>query len=149
MPRQKLTGSCAIKNCNSQVNSFRNITQDLIDKIEKCSDFSYDYLKVNEDQICYEHYMNIINFIISQSFNNEKSITWIDLEDLIEISKISLNNSNIPIDYLQNYKRNNFIDLDLNNFSNIKIKIVENNIIFSKKNFNKLIDIIINQTIQI
>ncbi|CAG8792499.1 12284_t:CDS:2, partial [Dentiscutata erythropus] len=84
-----------------------------------------------------------------QSSNNEKSKTWVDLGDLIEISKISLNNSNMPIDYLQNYKENDFIDLDLNNFSNIKIKIVENDIIFSKKNFNKLIDIIINQTNQI
>ncbi|CAG8813917.1 22960_t:CDS:1, partial [Dentiscutata erythropus] len=63
MFRQKLTGPCAINNCNSQINSFRNVTQDLIDKIEKCSDFSYDYLKVNEDQICFEHYMNIVNFI--------------------------------------------------------------------------------------
>jgi hypothetical protein len=135
MSCQRLTRPCAINNCNSQVNSFRNVIQVLIDKIEKCLDFSYDYLKVNKDQICFEHYINIVNFITSQSSNNEKSKTWIDLGDLIEISKISLNNSNIPIDYLQNFKENDFIVLDLNNFSNIKIKIVKNNIIFSKKKF--------------
>ncbi|CAG8579262.1 4657_t:CDS:2, partial [Scutellospora calospora] len=87
MPHPRLTGPCAINNCNSQVNSIRNIIQDLIDKIEKCLDFSYDYLKVNEDQICFEHYMNIVNFITSQSSNNKKSKTWIDLGDLIEITQ--------------------------------------------------------------
>ncbi|CAG8702923.1 9856_t:CDS:1, partial [Cetraspora pellucida] len=45
MAHQKLTRSCAINNCNSQVNSFRNMIQDLIDKIEQYLDPSYDYLK--------------------------------------------------------------------------------------------------------
>ncbi|CAG8797454.1 22822_t:CDS:1, partial [Gigaspora rosea] len=41
MPRQKLTGPCAVKDCTSSVKSFRNVTQDLKDKADKYFDSQY------------------------------------------------------------------------------------------------------------
>ncbi|CAG8675981.1 16669_t:CDS:2 [Dentiscutata erythropus] len=152
MPRRKLTGPCAVTNCNNSVKSYRNVTQDLKTKIDLYFDSQYNYLKVNQDQICFEHYMNIVNFVAfaNQISENTTPRTFIDLGDIIEYSKISLNNSNSNtlIDYLKLYEEHQYIDLDPNNFSNIKVKIVNNGIFIDRSNFNELINIIINQNIQ-
>ncbi|CAG8766900.1 19469_t:CDS:1, partial [Gigaspora margarita] len=123
MPCPKLTGPCAVHNCNNSVKSYRNVTEELKNKIDQYLDLQYNYLKVNQDQICFEHYMNIVNFAASQESKNTKPATFIDLGDIIEYSKIISNNFNAPIDYLKLYEEHQYIDLDLNNFSNIKIKI--------------------------
>src|SRR5260363_293845 len=116
MPRQKLTGPCAVNNCNNSVKSYRNVTQDLKTKIDLYFDSQYNYLKVNQDQICFEHYMNIVNFVANQISENTRPRTFIDLGDIIEYSKIILNNSDTnnsdtdtnnsdtSIDYLNLYK---------------------------------------------
>ncbi|CAG8816655.1 24151_t:CDS:1, partial [Dentiscutata erythropus] len=95
------------------------------------NDLQYNYLKVNQDQICFEHYINIVNFVnfvANQISENIRPRTFINLGDIIEYSKISLNNSNSNtlIDYLKLYEEHQYIDLDLNNFSNIEVKIVNN-----------------------
>ncbi|KAF0446152.1 hypothetical protein F8M41_002967 [Gigaspora margarita] len=106
MPHQKLTGPCAIKDCTSSVKSFKNVIQDLKDKTNKYFDSQFNYLKVNQDKICFEHYMN----------------------DIIETIKIISNNTPIDNDYLKIYEEQQYIDLDINNFLNIKIKIVDNGV---------------------
>ncbi|CAG8831213.1 3875_t:CDS:1, partial [Gigaspora margarita] len=131
MLRKKLTGPCAVNNCNNLVKSYRNVTQDLKNKINLYFDSQYNYLKVDHDQICFEHYMNIVNFVTNQISENTRPRTFIDLGDIIEYSKIILNNSNTNnsdtlIDYLNLYEEHQYIDLDFNNFSNIKIKIIDN-----------------------
>src|SRR5260364_177469 len=150
MPRQKLTGPCAVNNCNNSVKSYRNVTQDLKTKIDLYFDSQYNYLKVNQDQICFEHYMNIVNFVANQISENTRPRTFIYLGDIIEYSKIRSNNSNSNtlIDYLKLYEEHQYIDLDSNNFSNIKVKIINDGIVIDRSNFNKLISIIINQNIQ-
>ncbi|CAG8457622.1 38242_t:CDS:1, partial [Gigaspora margarita] len=131
MPHKKLIEPCAINNCNNLVKSYRNIIQDLKNKINLYFDLQYNYLKVSHDQICFEHYMNIVNFVANQISENTRTRTFIDLGDIIEYSKIILNNSNTNnfdtlIDYLNLYKEHQYIDLDFNNFSNTKIKIIDN-----------------------
>ncbi|CAG8852740.1 289_t:CDS:1, partial [Gigaspora margarita] len=98
-----------------------------------------------------------------QISENTKPRTFIDLGDIIEYSKIILNNSDrnnsdtnnsdtnnsdTLIDYLNLYEKHQYIDLDFNNFSNIKIKIINDGILIDQSNFNKLINRIINQKIQ-
>ncbi|CAG8801720.1 25246_t:CDS:2, partial [Gigaspora margarita] len=130
MPCQKLTGPCAVHNCNNLVKSYRNVIQ------------------ANQDQICFECYMNIVNFVASQVSKNTIPATFIDLGDIIEYSKIISNNSNVPINYLKCYEEHQYIDFDLNNFSNIKMKMINDGIFIDQSNFNKLIYRIINQKIQ-
>ncbi|CAG8641666.1 9249_t:CDS:2, partial [Racocetra fulgida] len=102
----------------------------------------------DQDQICFEHYMQIVNFVAEQISKNEKLLTFVDLGDFIETNKLFLDNSNIPIDYLKNYEKHQYIDLKSNNFSNIKIKILNDDIFINKQNFNKLIDKLINQNLE-
>ncbi|CAG8823113.1 19231_t:CDS:1, partial [Gigaspora margarita] len=107
--------------------------------------------------------MNIVNFVASQISKNTRPRTFIDLGNIIEYSKIILNNSDTNnsdtnnsntnnsdalIDYLNLYEEHQYIDLDFNNFSNIKIKIINDGILIDRSNFNKLINRIINQKIQ-
>ncbi|CAG8633370.1 1563_t:CDS:1 [Racocetra fulgida] len=106
MPHQKLTEPCAINNCTSSAKSFRNVTQDFKNKINKYFDLEYNYLKVNEDQICFEHYMTIVNFVASKISENLKSKFFIDLGDIIKTSNIFSNYSNISNDYLKFYEEN-------------------------------------------
>ncbi|CAG8812754.1 2054_t:CDS:2, partial [Cetraspora pellucida] len=108
----------------------------------------FGYLKVEKDQICFEHYIKIINFIQDLKSNNEFLKDYIDLADIIETSKFIPNSSNIPINYLKFFEDQQVTNLTTNNFSNIKLKIVENGIFFDKTNFNKLINIIVNQKIE-
>ncbi|CAG8852200.1 36583_t:CDS:1, partial [Racocetra persica] len=76
--------SCTVNNCNNSVKSYRNIIQALKDKIDLYFDSQYNYLKVNQDQICFEYYMNIVNFVANQTSENTKPRTFIDLDDIIE-----------------------------------------------------------------
>ncbi|CAG8794773.1 8642_t:CDS:1, partial [Racocetra persica] len=62
-----------------------------------------------------------------QISENKKPRTFVDLGDIIETIKIILNNTLVDyVDYLKFYKEQQYIDMDINNFSNIKIKIIDN-----------------------
>ncbi|CAG8679459.1 12356_t:CDS:1, partial [Dentiscutata heterogama] len=83
-----LTKPCAVKDCTNTVKSFRNVTKELKTKIDQYFDLQYNYLKVNQDQICFGLILNdiLVNDIDYLKFYEEQQYIDLDYNNFSDIT---------------------------------------------------------------
>lgn len=131
MPKAKNLGPCAIPECDyKNTCRFRKMTKYAIEKIRnKHSEGNYNFIKEN-DELCHEHYMKIIESDIHEKYKSKTSV-----------SLDTVGNSNdIPREFSRE------CELD---WTRIKINLVDDNVVLSKDDFRNIINHISNLKLQI
>jgi hypothetical protein len=127
MPKAKNLGPCIIPDCKNAV-KFNKMTNYTIEKIrDKDSEKQYNFIKEG-DQLCYTHYMKIVE---SDSHDKEKK----------RKSNESLNNENVRVRtnklYVEPSSSKSIDELD---WSKIKLNFNEENVVISKEDFSLLVN---------
>lgn len=127
MPKPKNLGPCIISGCKNAV-KFNKMTNYTIEKIRhKDSERQYDFIKEG-DQLCYTHYMEIVE---SDRHDKEKK----------RKSSESLNNENVRVMTDKSYgEPSSSKPIDKLDWSEIKLNFNEENVVISKEDFSLLVN---------
>ena len=131
MPKPKNLGPCAIPKCDYEnTRRFRKMTELAIEKIRnKHSEGSYNFIKEN-DQLCHEHYMKIVESDIHEKYEGKS-------RELLN----TVGNSN---EVTGEFSRESELD-----WTKIKINLVDDNIVLSKDDYRNIINHLTNLELQI
>lgn len=130
MPKAKNIGPCIIPECNYEnTRRFRKMTSLAIEKVKnKHPEGSYDFIE-EENELCHEHYMKIVESDIHEKYKNKSS----------EVSQTKINDLSGESELKED-------ELD---WTRIKIDLVDDNVILSKDDFRNIINHINNLELQI
>ncbi|CAJ0854249.1 13040_t:CDS:1, partial [Entrophospora sp. SA101] len=128
MPKAKNLGPCIISDCKNTAVKFNKMTSYTIEKIrDKNSERQYDFIKEG-DQLCYTHYMEIVEPDRHDKKKKRKSSE-------------SLNNENVQVMTDKLYgEPSSSKSTDELDWSKIKLNFDEENVIVSKEDFSLLVD---------